>query len=247
MLIVSRYHDQAILTWTSPIERLQPLFDELDQKHPDMQITTTVGLSAHFLGAYIENKHGRLYTRVYHDPTAQPHVLPYVIGHPRLIYRKWFQWALIRAVRYCTSLVDFDEERLNIELTFLANGYSLAFVKSMIKHFFAKFFAVTLEFSLDCRAYESLRARLIRSIEHEKTEHKRQRSLELKHQITHFSYLYDWGARYQFNEQFKKLWYDSFRNEQIAEKLNIEIDSNAIHCYSLNALLAHQEPTWNHH
>ncbi|CAF1245909.1 unnamed protein product, partial [Didymodactylos carnosus] len=131
-----RYHDIAFLTWNAQIEKLEKLFNELDQQYPDIRITTSIGLNVHFLGAYIENQgEGHLYTHVHHEPTIPAYVLLYVIGHPRLIYRQWFQWALIRAVCYCSSTKNFDQERFYIELTFLANGYSLNFVNLALNNF----------------------------------------------------------------------------------------------------------------
>jgi hypothetical protein len=242
LLIPFRYHDMAILTWNAPVTKLRSLLDELDQKHSDIRITTTIGFSVHFLGAYIENRRRHLVTHVHHEPTVQPYVLPYVIGHPRLIYRQWFQWALTRAVLYCTSAEDFDAERIYIELTLLANGHSLDFVKSGIQKFFAKSFAVTLESGPDHHVYRSLRLRMIRSIEDEKKEHKQQQLLESNNRLIHLHYLYDWGPRCLFNEQFKKLWYASLKDDPEFKKHKLEMDISTIHCYSSNALLAQQAP-----
>jgi hypothetical protein len=235
----------AFLTWNPPNEKLQTLFNELDQKHPEIRITTTLGSSVHFLGAYIENKRGgHFYTRVYREPTLQPYVLPYVIGHPRLLYRQWFRWALIRAVRYCTVVEDFDEERLYIELTLLANGYSLDFVKSGTTKFFKRYSTVaTLEPNhLDGRAYESLRIRLIERIQQEKQHRQQQKLLESNKKLIHLHYLYEWGPRCQFNETFHKLWSGSFKNDPIFAKADLKLMLNTKHCYSSNALLAQQAP-----
>jgi hypothetical protein len=54
------------MTWAPPIEKLKPLLNELDQKHPDIRITTTSGLNVHFLNAYIENQKGKLHNHLYY-------------------------------------------------------------------------------------------------------------------------------------------------------------------------------------
>ncbi len=133
--LYARYHDMIIMTWNPPIEKLQPLFHELNQKDSNIRIITTIGYSVDFLGIHIENRKGRLYTRVYHDQSLPRFVLPYVINHPRLFYRKWYRWALNRAICYSTSINDFDRERLYIELTLLTHGYSLDFIKLIFTNF----------------------------------------------------------------------------------------------------------------
>ncbi|CAF4337030.1 unnamed protein product, partial [Rotaria magnacalcarata] len=35
----------------------------------------------------------------------------------------WLRSSLIRAVRYCTTIEDFNQERIYLEMTYLANGY----------------------------------------------------------------------------------------------------------------------------
>ena len=74
----------------------------------------------------------------------QSYTLPYVIGHPKMQYSNWIRSALIHAVCYCTSVDDFNQERIYIELTCLANGYSDCFVESRIAHFYDYFSVETL-------------------------------------------------------------------------------------------------------
>jgi hypothetical protein len=230
----------VFLSWSGSDEKLQSLLDDVDRKHPHIRITRTIGSSVHFLDAFIENPGGYLRTHVHHDSNSQPYVLPYVIGHPRLIYRQWFRWALTRAVHYCKSVEDFDQERLNIELTFLANGYSLDFVNYHIKHFFDRHSVNALVWGLDGRVYEPFRTRLIQSIKREEEKYKQQQLLKSKNQLFHLHYLYDWGPRCQFKNQFKKLWLDSFKDDPRFAQSKLIVKLNTIHCYTSNALLAQQ-------
>ena len=225
------------MTWQPPIEKLQPLLDELNQKHADIQIITTIGKNVHFLNAYIENKKGELYSRVYHKPTSQPFVLPYVIDHPRLFYRKWMQWALTRAVRYCTAIEDFNQERLSIELTLLANGYSFDFIKMGITKFFTKSSMSNFLNRFNDSAYKSLRKQLFTSLEIEKQHRKQQQIWKSNNQIIHLHYLYDWGPRCQFNTRFKTLWSDLIKNDSNLNKIDLKLKLSCIHCYTLNTLL----------
>ncbi|CAF4287103.1 unnamed protein product, partial [Rotaria sordida] len=135
-----RYKDTDFLTWNGPIDQLQTLFNKLEQElDSNLQMTTFISSDVHFLHAAIENRKGSLHTHVHHDSTIQPFLLPYEHSHPRLFHRQWFRAALIRAGQYCSSFEDFEDERLYIELTFLANGYSLDFIKYHIKRFLTRF------------------------------------------------------------------------------------------------------------
>ncbi|CAF1563519.1 unnamed protein product, partial [Adineta ricciae] len=107
--------------------------------------------------AHIENQNGTLYSRVYYESTIQRYTLPYVIGHAKVVHSHWFRSALIRAVCYCTSVEDFQQERTYLELTLLINGYSLLFVETHVKHFFNHFHAQTLRFSRSQSAYDNFR------------------------------------------------------------------------------------------
>jgi hypothetical protein len=237
IVLSSRYYDKVLLTWGPSNDRLQVLLDELNQKHPDTRMATTIGSNVHFLGAHIENRRGELHSRVHHDPTAAPFLLPYVIGHPRLSYRQWLQWALRRAVRYCTTMEDFDEERRYIELTLLAHGYSTDFVNMGLSTFFAQYFAVSLRTRLERPAYESLRRRLLSTVQLERQYRKQQQQWRSNHQSIHLHYLYDWGPRCQFNRKFKQLWSDLIRDDAAFADTDLKLQLSSVHCHPLNALL----------
>jgi hypothetical protein len=95
------------------------------------------------LGAYIENRKGNLFTCVQHDENKQPFLLPKVTGHARLMHHHWYRFALIHVGHYCMTWEDFEDKRLRLERTFLANDYSLHFfgnnsinttTKCVVKH-----------------------------------------------------------------------------------------------------------------
>ena len=241
--LFGRYHDAIIMTWNAPIERVRPLLEALDQKHPDIRIITTMGYSVDFLGVHIENRKGTLYTRVHHDPSSPRFLLPYVIHHPRLFYRQWSQWALTRAIRSCTSVNDFDRERLYIELTLLTHGYSLDFVQSMLTTFYVKHFATALQQYLDRTVYGTLRRRLIRTSDLEEQQRRQQLKWKSTNQLIHLHYLYDWGSRCQFNAKFKQLWSDLIEKDSTLSKYGLKLKLSSIHCYTLNSLLTQAIPS----
>jgi hypothetical protein len=54
-------------------------------------------------------------------------------------------------------------------------------------------------------------------------------------------YLYEFGARCQFNEEFRKIWIKHFATNPILCKEKTAISLSTKHIYSLNALLAQQK------
>ncbi|CAF1290998.1 unnamed protein product [Rotaria sordida] len=82
-----RYKDTSFLTWNGPIDQFQTLFNKLEQElGSNLQMTTFISSDVHFLHAAIENRKGSLHTRVHHDSTIQPFLLPYEHSHPRLFH-----------------------------------------------------------------------------------------------------------------------------------------------------------------
>jgi hypothetical protein len=235
----SRYHDTIFVTWNAPIEKLQPILDELNTKHQDITIKYNMGYEVQFLDVNVENRKGSLFSTVYRDPASTPLLLPYVIDHPRLYYRRWFQWALKRAVRYSTTLDDFNYERLHIELTLLTHGFSYDFIKHGITLFFTSNQAIMLRGCLSNDTYYTLRRRLISSIQTEKQSRKEKLLLKTNKQLINLFYLYDWGPRCQFNEKFKKLWSSLVVNDSNLHTKNLRLQLSTVHCYTLNALLTH--------
>ncbi|CAF4706662.1 unnamed protein product, partial [Rotaria magnacalcarata] len=79
---------------------------------------------------------GILYSRVHHQHNQQPYTLPYISskGNSIRTYSHWLRSSLIRAIRYCTSIEDFNQERIYLEMTYLANGYSIDFIDKHIQH-----------------------------------------------------------------------------------------------------------------
>ncbi|CAF4667764.1 unnamed protein product, partial [Rotaria magnacalcarata] len=83
-----------------------------------------------FLNAFVQNQNGDLFSRIHRHPLIQGYSLPYEVGHAKLVHSDWLRSALIRAVCYCSSVEDFNLERIYLELTCLTNGYSLRFVET---------------------------------------------------------------------------------------------------------------------
>ena len=217
----------AFFTYNGTSDVLQEILSNLNQHHPDMRFDSAMGQTIQFLNIQIENQHGHLYTSVYHDPTRQSYVLPFVSGHTRLIYSHYFRSLLIRAGQYCSNVDDFDRERLYIELTYLANGFPLQVIEHYLNLFYLHFQIPSLRTVLDQTIYDRFRDQLFRRIDKEPNQH----------QLFHLHYLYEWGPRRRFNEQFRQLWTRYIHPYPMLANGSAEIRLTTKHLHSLNTLL----------
>ena len=235
-----RYNDRGFLTWNGSNKELQKVFDELQQNlDSSLEITTFIGSNVHFFEAFIENKNGHLYTRVSHESISQLFLLPYAHGHPRLFHRQWFRAALIRAGQYCNTFEDFEEERLYLELTFLANGYSLDFVEYHLRQFFFRFNPKRNEpLNLNSFTYISFRRELFRCVDQQKHDLEEEQKLRKNYRLIQLYYLFDWGSRCDFNKKFYELWRDIVEKDPRFKNYQLKVKLNTKHCFSSNTLLA---------
>ncbi|CAF1307431.1 unnamed protein product [Adineta ricciae] len=115
-----------------------------------MPLAISSGLHVRFSGAYIENLKGRLLTSVHRDSKKQ-HGVSY----------------------YLTLQTDFQQGRLEIEFTFLANGYPLKYVQYLLQQFLQRHPSPKNSFSFNKSSYDTFRrdifpyynARLLQSME----------------------------------------------------------------------------------
>ncbi|CAF5072878.1 unnamed protein product, partial [Rotaria magnacalcarata] len=95
--------------------------------------------------------------RIYRHPLIQGYSLPYEVGHAKLVHSDSLRSVLIRAVCYCSSVEDFNLERICLELTCLTNGYPLRFVETHVQHFFNFFHLHSMRYSKDRIMYNKFR------------------------------------------------------------------------------------------
>lgn len=230
-----RYYQYGFMTWIGSLDRFNVCLNELNEKHPDIQITTSIGAQVHFLHVSIENRQGTLSTKVYHDSNKQLFLLPYLTGHPRLRYRQWFRFALIRAGLYCSSWHDFNEERLYLELTFLANGYTFEFVQHHLEQFYSTFNSSEKKTILNEWNYPSFRMKLFRYVNAQQQQQQQQVQEGREVNISLY-YLYDWGLRASFNQKFYELWSNILEKDPTFKRFNLKIKLQSKHYYSSNTL-----------
>ena len=195
---------------------------------------------------HVENRDGQLYSRVHHSPSVQRYRLPYVVGHSKIAYSGWFQLALIQAVCGCSSINDFQEERLYLELTCLVNGYSLLFVETHVQHFFNYFQVSAMRYSTDQAMYDKFREKWF---DYMHMQHDLTRELELfnsRNHVLHMDYIYEYGPRCRFNHCFRQLWSNYFSQHPNLSSSNNKLLLTTKHYNSLNSLLAYEKPIYNY-
>ena len=97
------------------------MLEEANKFHPNIKLTYMIGKSIPFLDVLISNNNGILSSSVYHKPSAEPSIIPFISDHPRHVFRNIIQTALIRAIRYSSSFELFNIERRSIRLMLLYN------------------------------------------------------------------------------------------------------------------------------
>lgn len=98
------------------------MLDEANEYHPNIKLIRQISTSVSFLDVFIENNNGILATSVYHKQAAEPYTVPFQSDHPRHTFTNIIDNALLRAIRYSSSLSAFNQERRVIKLMLLYNG-----------------------------------------------------------------------------------------------------------------------------
>ncbi|CAF3018172.1 unnamed protein product [Rotaria socialis] len=118
-----RYVDDIFFTSNDSLECIDQMLDEANNFHPNIKLGRQIGRSVPFLDVLIENRKGTLTTSVYHKEAAEPYVVPFGSDHPGHVFRNTVDTAITRAVRYSTTLFEFEEEIRQMKRMFLYNGY----------------------------------------------------------------------------------------------------------------------------
>lgn len=236
-LVFDRCKDRIFFTWNDSAGDLRSLLHRTIQQHPNVHLETSMGTRVSFWGAHIELRQTQLFTRVHVNQPNHRFALPYVVGHSKVKHSLWFRSMLLRAVCFCSSVADFQQECIRLELTLLANGYSLPFVNSHLDHFFVHVKTHRAPHSWDQVKYHSFRSECFDCIEQ---YHKREDDLKKRDRDGHllrFHYFYEYGPRCAFNGQFEQVWCEYFKQHPLLSTDTSKILLNTRHVPSLNALL----------
>jgi hypothetical protein len=115
------------MTWNKSEEELRKILDDANTWHPNIKLDYKISKRLPFLNVLVTNNNGILSTSVYHKPTAEPYVTPFISDHPRHVFGNIIQTALTKAIQYSSTFEAFVKERRYIKLKLLYNGYVLFF------------------------------------------------------------------------------------------------------------------------
>jgi hypothetical protein len=90
---------------------IEQILKEANHYHANIKLTGDVGKCVNFLDVCITNTNGILSTSVYHKEAAEPYVIPFKSDHARHTFRNIIRGALVRAIRYSSTLEIFNKER----------------------------------------------------------------------------------------------------------------------------------------
>ena len=121
LIILHRYIDDIFFTSNQPLNKINEMLDHANDFHPNIKLVRQIGKNVSFLDVLIENDHGTLKTSVYHKEAAEPYTVPFNSDHPHHTFRNTVDAALLRAVRYSSTLSTFQTEQRTIKLMLLYN------------------------------------------------------------------------------------------------------------------------------
>jgi hypothetical protein len=203
--LYGRYIDDVFMTSNLPLDQINLLLDEANNRDENIRITRSIDTVVQFLDVSVENKQGRLRTTVHHKPAAEPYIVPFLSDHPRHMHRNVINGALLRAVRLCSDEVDFDEERLDIELMLLLNGYPPRFVSYHFKRFFEK----------NSAAYAELHHTLIqqptrreRELEASSNDQQQRADYNKKEILVYLTF--ESGPKLELKKELRRLWREHY-------------------------------------
>ncbi|CAM4848492.1 unnamed protein product, partial [Rotaria magnacalcarata] len=100
--IYGKYIDDIFFASNDSLESIDQMLDEANNFHPNIKLVRQL---------------------VYHKEAAEPYVVPFGSDHPGHVFRNTVDTTITRAVRYSTTLSEFEEEIRQMKLMFLYNGY----------------------------------------------------------------------------------------------------------------------------
>ncbi|CAF4005492.1 unnamed protein product [Rotaria sordida] len=226
--IYGRYIDVVFMTTNLSKEDILKLLDGTVRTDPNIKITFTINQALEYLDTIVENNNGQLRTTIYHKSAWEPHILPYESDHPRHIHANIIYTMLVRAARLCSTVEDFDMERLSTEMILLVNGYPPKFIQQHIKNFFIQHDAMKVWTELNTEAYEQLYNTLL------------YKPTRKENQI-YVHYTFENGPLLNFKKEYRQIW-EKFYVYPGSRLKNTRLILGTILNGTLQSLLIHKTP-----
>ena len=111
------------LTSNDSIEEVTNILADTNRHHPSIKLTSTIDNPTSFLDVHGKHISDNLITSVHHKAAAERYVVPFRSDHPRHVIVNILECAFLRALRYSSTLAEFNHERRRIKLMLLYNGF----------------------------------------------------------------------------------------------------------------------------
>ncbi|CAF4211062.1 unnamed protein product [Rotaria sp. Silwood2] len=243
------YIDDVFMTTNLSKEEILKEIDATTVTDSNIKITTSVNQSLEYLDVTIENDNGHLRTSIYHKSACEPYILPYESDHPRHVHANIISTALVRAARLCSTVEDFDMERLSLEMILLVNGYPPQFIQRHMKSFFIKYDAMNVWTELTGELYQQLHHTLLYKETRRELEMKNQiqdnlilkkKKYEHKDEI-YLHYTFENGPLLNFKKQYRQIW-EKYYVYPGSRLKNTRLILGTILNRTLQSLLIHKKP-----
>lgn len=176
--LFGRSLNQIFLTWNgTKDELLSVIRQHFLMQSTDTSLRITISIASHiqYLDAEVSHADGALQTRVYHNSKLEPHALPFLFPlksitsrFPLVLYRA----ALLRAILYCCNTIEFANERLFLDVSFIINDVPLDSMQKTYRNLLSEFELIVSirDPCLDEDTYQDLRQR-VRHYEQQRTSY----------------------------------------------------------------------------
>ncbi|CAF3870391.1 unnamed protein product [Rotaria sp. Silwood1] len=247
--IYGRYIDDVFMTTNLSKEEILKEIDKTTVTDSNIKITTSVNQSLEYLDVTIENDNGHLRTSIYHKSASEPYILPYESDHPRHLHINIIHTGLVRAARLCSTVEDFDMERLSLEMILLVNGYPPEFIRRHMTSFFIKYDAMNVCTELTNELYQQLHHTLLYKETRREMETKIQREDNLiskKKKYEHkdeiyLHYTFENGPLLNFKKEYRQIW-EKYYVYPGSRLKNTRLILGTILNRTLQSLLIHKKP-----
>ena len=158
-----RCFDQIFITWNGSSSELDRVLNEtLRPSAAPFQVSSTCGTTVHYLNVEIRNNQGLLHTKVFQECPFEPYVLSCVPSQAPSpsVPTTLINAALLRAVRCCNHLDDFELEKDRIRSLFIRNHFPSSFIEQCFNSFYREFQWTEPDSRAQPSAYADLRQRI---------------------------------------------------------------------------------------
>ncbi|CAF4105848.1 unnamed protein product [Rotaria sordida] len=247
--IYGRYIDDVFMTTNLSREEILQQLNETMKTDPNIKITITINQALEYLDASIENINGQLKTTIYHKSAWEPYILPYESDHPRHMHANIIYTMLVRAARLCSSVENFDMERLSAEMILLVNGYPPKFIQHHLNNFFLQNDSINVCTELNSEVYQRLHHTLLYKPTRKENKTtvqtngqfiQNRTTYEHKDQI-YLHYTFENGPLVDFKKEYRQIWEQNYVYPGSRFK-NTRLILGTILNRTLQSLLIHKKP-----